>query len=320
MPTFIARTGLALAASLAVMLLDATAVAEVKGAERPAATTQGSAPARPVEVHIDRRANVGEHFPFSCAVTATAESERTAQGSPSRKTKAVQELLLDGQVEVLGVDAKGREQKISCVVTRCTCAQGDVKRDLVPAGSTLVVTKQNAEVTLDLKPGRLDADAAKLLTGLFWLDDARAPTDGEIFGTADVRHIAGDRWPVDTKALADYQRLDGINVDRSNVSGTARLAELTTIDGVGCAKIVMEFTSKHATGLAPGGLPADIEGTWARVLPVDPSRRALARSLRQTTKFSKSGTDQAGKPVVVHVTITTDAEMSFGPSPTAGSR
>src|SRR3712207_7549243 len=78
-------------------------------------------------------------------------------------TTLFRSIRLEGEVEVLAVNDKGRTTKVACRVRKCTLVSGEGERELIPAGRTVI-----AEGT-DRKSTRLNSSHANISYAVFCL-------------------------------------------------------------------------------------------------------------------------------------------------------
>src|SRR5262245_19131886 len=143
--------------------------------------------AQEYKVQMQRPTKEGQRFALSCRIQETHRVSATAPGryAPEQKTNFVAEL--DGLVEVLETNSKGRILKASCTISNCVRVEGQNKRELLPSETVVMASAEKGHSAFLVKGKPVGSESQKILAeGLQLIDDTATE---EIFGTDKPKKV-----------------------------------------------------------------------------------------------------------------------------------
>lgn len=246
---------------------------------------------RDYEIKLTRPETVGLRYTMTAEGALLRRTTLIVGGQSRRQPEEGLGVKLEGTVEVLAVNDKGRATKIACDVSRCVLVtSGEGEKELIPAGKTIIAEGAADETTFKLKDGQgeLPPGAAAALDLVISLEnDPDDSTDDEVFGTAQRQKVGGE-WPMDAERMARDAQNEGVKVKKESVSGAVKLAAVEAVDGAECLKLTGRVDAGDVEPPAPQevGLPETLKPAGGSIryrfvvlLPTDVSAGALSESI-----------------------------------------
>jgi hypothetical protein len=264
--------------------------------------------AKTYDVKLHRPSKVGDKVQFT-ASTSERQTVNATVGGQSRKQDEKFNAEASGVLEVLAVDSKGNETKITATIEKCVKVDGDKRTDLAPKGTVVIAERKDGQLSVTSKDPNeaLSDEAVRALKTLLPVDKSdSATTDDEIFGTNQKRKV-GESWAVNAEAVAKNLAAELPGVKKENISGQVKLQSVKTVNGVECLELAIEMTFKDLAPPMPAGMKVEKgEGkmTMIGTVPIDPSVALKAGDMRMEFTILSKGT--AGDPAQE---ITTEARM-----------
>jgi tetratricopeptide (TPR) repeat protein len=230
------------------------------------------------DIKFSRAGAVGSKY----QLTATVSDQTTMKDKDGKpmETPPLTRVELSGVVEVLEVDAKGAESKVSCTIAQCTRTVNERKTELIAAGKVIVAETAGGKLVFKIKdaplPAELQASLGRVLGAI--KDEGG---DDIMFGTSS-RQKEGATWNVTSEAMAaDLNKRGGMTVKAEDVSGTVSVTGTGKVDDIDCMNISGEVLVKQFTAPVPPGMDlksAELKAVFTRALPVNPTLKAAAET------------------------------------------
>jgi len=181
-------------------------------------------------VKFERPAKVGEKYSLSASGGMSIKSTVVEDQQVVESETVGYQVQFAAIVEVLEVDAKGREVKHAFTVEKFTKIEGSGLTELVPPGS-VIIADSNRETPYSLQDGLLSEQAQEALDVVIGVVEPGDPSDDEFFGTTETKQV-GESWAVNHTLIAKVLQLGGVSVKPENISGVAKIAGLEEIGGI----------------------------------------------------------------------------------------
>ena len=235
----------------------------------------GCAP-KPQTINLNPQITVGQKFSYSAD---TEHEERMDQIFASSKPTPpiykdnVWKVHLEGEAEVLLVNAKMGVQKVAFTVKSLTVSQNGIHMPRMPgAGATIIGERTGKFVVLIVDGKPASSDVTEAIGFVLPLDDDLVSRQ-EVFGT-DKPVQAGNSWSVNTSSLAVMLK-EELEMDSTNLGGVVKLDDckganadrIAMVSGSFSASIiipplpdVLTIDSATASGTLVGAFPASTGG------------------------------------------------------------
>lgn len=273
----------AVRAPVCLIALAATILAPALGAA-PAASPAGAAGPGAYAVRLTRPVKVGEKFAFSA--DATVVQTMTANMSGQTRTYQPRSISVhfEGTELIVAVSPRGEPTQAEYTVTQCTAREGKQQLTVIQPGRVVTVEAGKWKSKMDVDQGAFTIQDEMIVRSVLSLRNTEQASDDECFG-ADKPQKVGDAWPVRADALVrSYASAPGLKPKKPNVSGTIKLANVETVDGVPCVKVQGKAKVEHflppGTDLPDGSRVQDatFEYKFTKLLPVDPAGTCVSDS------------------------------------------
>ena len=253
-------------------------------------------------IQLLRPVEVGDRCNYNGqAVLAETVTVANASGVISRRIDGYA-VDLKAIREVLTVDDAGRATALSFEVVYCTKTRDNRMKEMVPRGALLTARFEDGEERFSVDGTPVDTETAEALSILIVLAD-EGPTIDEVFGTEDDQPVGG-RWPVRPAPAARSFANSGLTVKPEAVTGEVGLAEITSVGGRDCLKIVgaLGFSSvgvslPESLSLVGGTLDYRFESYYPLGMTGEPVRE-------QKEMVSNLTTREKARPEVEIVSVT----------------
>ena len=231
------------------------------------------------EVKIHRPDKAGMKFDVAITSALKREITTTIDGRATREPEEVFAVELKATAEIVEVDEKGRDLKVTYVIEKCVKSAGEKDEELLPKGTVITAAiGQNAKdtdySTADGK--KLTEEQKEAIDLVADLPPPNAALADELYGPKTAQKI-GASWSVNSSAMAEDLKRNEFIAKPDAISGTVKLNGLEKANGVQCLNITGDMKVAKAK-MKPSGdeksspiRNASIESTFSWLLPVDPS-------------------------------------------------
>jgi hypothetical protein len=261
----------------ASVLIAAVAMAAAAGMVRAADETY--------DVRIERPLKVGQTYGISTMDSVRSSQSAGTSNSPGTRTSNFRRVLMDADVQIDKVDAKGIETAATVTVKKLTLQAdtGNVPADQVPPravmdpGTVVTLTYDgNKRTFTSKKEGAITDDAVTALDRAF---QRMTLTDGA-YGPKGKKKV-GDTWSLNKDALV-VDRTNPNTIDPSLTIGVIKLKAARAIAGVNCLQVdvTMVTSGFPIQGLTP--TEASINTNFTLNLPVDTALPVYSWTYKQT--------------------------------------
>jgi hypothetical protein len=248
-------------------------------------------------IQLSRPKTVG----LKCQVTSqlTERQERTLTvGTRTQKKSQTNSVELVATAEVLEVETRGRATRASYRIEKCRRSSNGEETEMIPKDSVVIAAAGDRTTVFTYDDGRaLPEETATALGALISMYTGGADDD-EIFGTPS-RRKAGDSWPINAGAFKRNLEYMQPELKLDSISGTARLKQAKTIDGVECLEIAGELRMRPVPKEPPSGVkisPSEVTGHFSGFFPVDLQKQPVTGMQEMTMKSVLTGKVAPGQP------------------------
>jgi hypothetical protein len=268
-------------------------------------------------IRLTRPSKVGDRFRID-ARGSTREQERITVGDQVQKDDKDMSVHLVAAATILAVDSKADATKIEYLIESCQKNSAGKTEEVLPAGKK-VVAESNAEgetvFTVDGDPAL--KDISKALGVVISAHTPGAPSDDEIFGTSERKHV-GDTWSIHTETTAAYLSKAGLKVSPENLKGTVSLDAVKTVGAVKALALTAHLSAKGMTMDVPDFIQLEkssMTGEFSALVPVNPDVQShLPNKLTMQIVFRAKGQKpDTGSPVTIEETMDMSVENSYQP-------
>jgi hypothetical protein len=261
--------------------------------------------AEPRTLVIDRPVKVGDTFDISGISNYKMEVVWLANRREVPQEREAAELRGDGVMRVIAIDAAGRPTKISVTVQRLSYNDGDMVKELLPAGATIEVEHGEPEEKVTSPGVTFDERAARLIADLFPVSDPTFPRDSQMYETGKpVRE--GDAWDVKTQEFDAYFEKRGDVLDAKG-SGKVTFVTSNPNDPVPNDELKIELMVRgrikpnSETEATEGQFRAELLGkVWVPYNPTEQPHRMI-HQLRRKTIIEEKGVGRTELGTVIEV-------------------
>ncbi|HTL18289.1 MAG TPA: hypothetical protein VL793_13720 [Patescibacteria group bacterium] len=148
---------------------------------------------------------------------------------------------LEGTIEVLQVDERGLEKKLSCAIEKCVADLGSGKTELFKKGDVIVATAVNRKKSYTLNNAEVGREASSALEIVLSIHTSDLDDD-DVFGTSTPRKV-GETWPINSDAAVKDLNSSGAPFQIKQLKGQSRLRGIKTFGGRQCLDIGGTVTS-----------------------------------------------------------------------------
>ena len=231
----------------------------------------------PIKIHRPDKAGMK----FDVAITSALKREMTTtiDGRATRDPEEVFAVELKATAEIVEVDDKGRDLKVTYVIEKCVKSAGEKDEELLPKGTvvTAAIAENQKDTIYSIADGKkLTEEQKEALDLVADLPPPNAALVDELYGPKGAQKI-GDSWSVNSGAMADDLKRNDFQAKPDAIGGTVKLNGLEKANGVQCLNITGDMKVARAK-MKPSGdeksspiRNATIESSFSWLLPVDPS-------------------------------------------------
>jgi hypothetical protein len=217
--------------------------------------------------------------------------------------------LLEGEVETLAVDDKGKNSKLSVKVKKFTKLEDEGQKVLVPAGKEIIGELKDGKEVFTVEGEAVDPQAAKLLTEMMPLGSkSRKEVDeNEVFGLEKPRAV-GSEWDLSVAKIIDSMPADmPFEIVEDGSSGKMKLEKIGDYHGIKSYFLTgtIKLKVKNFQGMPPDLKvnKSNLEMSISGAVPVDESVPELAPSLKMTMEMAGSMKTPDGAVATIKVNV-----------------
>lgn len=230
------------------------------------------------EIRIHRPDKAGMKFDVAITSALKREITTTIDGRATRDPEEVFAIELKAVAEIIEVDEKGRDLKVTYVLEKCVKAAGEKDEEILPKGKviTAAIGPDGKQTVYTMADGKLTDEQKEALDLVADLPPPNAALADDLYGPKDPQKI-GASWSVNASAMAEDLKRHDYQAKPDAIGGTVKLNGLEKANGIQCLNITGEMKVARAKmkssneGNAVSIRNATIESTFSWLLPVDPS-------------------------------------------------
>jgi hypothetical protein len=151
---------------------------------------------------------------------------------------------LEGEVQVLDIDEKGRETKITCKIATFAMAIEKERKMLLEPGTVVVLETGERGSSASVDGWKTSPEVGQALGMVLPMSARRGPDDDEIFGPGKRKKV-GESWTANSDATMKRFKVAFPEANPKKVQGECRLVGVKEVGG-------KEFLEVSATIKAPG--------------------------------------------------------------------
>ena len=268
-------------------------------------------------IRLTRPSKVGDRLRID-AKGSRREQERITVGDQVQKDEKDMSVHLVAAATILAVDSKADATKIEYLIESCQKTASGKTEEVLPAGRK-VVAESNTEgetvFTVDGDPAL--EDISKALGVVISAHTPGTPSDDEIFGTSERKHV-GDTWSIHTETTAAYLSKTGLKVSPENLKGTVSLDAVKTVGAVKALALTAHLSAKGMVLDLPDFMQLEkssMTGEFTAFVPADPDvPNFLPSKITMQIVFRAKGQKpDTGSPVTIEETMDMSVENSYQP-------
>jgi len=230
------------------------------------------------DIRIHRPDKAGMKFDVAITSALKREVSTIADGRATHDPEEVFAIELKAVAEIVEVDDKGRDLKVTYIVEKCVKAAGDKDEEVLPKGKvfTASIGPDGKQTIYTAADGKLTEEQTQALDLVADLPPPNAALADELYGAKGPQKI-GATWSVSPEAMAEDLKRHEYLVKPDAISGTVKLNGLEKANGVQCLNITGDMKVAKAKMKASGdekAVPirsATIDSSFSWLLPVDPA-------------------------------------------------
>ena len=263
------------------------------------------------QIKLHRPMKLGDKFELSIVSTVKETTTTKSDGKQLDKEEAAYKVELTGELEVLGVDAKGRPLKLALTVSRGIVTEGD---DIVPflaRNEVLTAETSEGETQYSIDGEDLQQEYAEILRTILPTIHPEDLDEDQLYGSSKPRKT-GETWSVDADAVAKQIRRELSELKQVEVTGQVKLAGLETYEGRECLLLVGEQKLSNFKFAAPADgfqiSEGSAKGSFGILLPTDGITPSLHEIEKGSSRIVMQGVkdDTKGLEVILETTETTE--------------
>jgi hypothetical protein len=228
------------------------------------------------EIKIHRPDKAGMKFDVAITSALKREITTTVDGRATRDPEEVFAIELKAVAEIIEVDEKGRDLKVTYVIEKCVKAAGEKDEEILPRGKviTAAIGPDGKNTVYTAADGKLTDEQKEALDLVADLPPPNAALADDLYGPKGPQKI-GDSWSINSSGMAEDLKRHDYQVKPDSVSGTIKLNGLEKANGVQCLNITGDMKVAKAKmkssneGNAAAIRNATLESTFSWLLPVD---------------------------------------------------
>lgn len=248
------------------------------------------------EIKIHRPDKAGMKFDVAITSALKRELTTTIDGRATRDPEEVFAIELKATAEIIEVDDKGRDLKVTYVIEKCVKASGDKDEEILPKGKviTAAIGENGKDTVYTLTDGKITEEQKEALDLVADLPPPNAALADDLYGPKGAQKI-GASWSVTAGAMAEDLKRNDFVAKPDAISGTVKLNGLEKANGVQCLNLTGDMKVARAKmkpskeGNDTGIRNATIESSFSWLLPVDPSLNHVVAYGTVVSTYSMGG-------------------------------
>src|SRR5438445_2840318 len=199
------------------------------------------------EIRIHRPDKAGMKFDVAITSALKREVVTTIDAKPTKDPEEVIAIELKAVAEIVEVDDKGRDLKVTYVVEKCVRAAGEKDEEVLPKGKifTAAIAPDGKKTVYTAADGKLTDEQIEALDLVADLPPPNAALADELYGPKGPQKI-GASWSVNPSTMAEDLKRHEYQVKPDAISGTVKLNGLEKANGIQCLNITGEMKVTRA--------------------------------------------------------------------------
>src|SRR5438045_4513780 len=173
------------------------------------------------EIKIHRPDKAGMKFDVAITIALKREMTTTIEGRATRGPEEVFAVELKATAEIVEVDEKGRDLKVTYVIEKCVKAAGEKDEEILPKGKvfTASIGPDGQKTVYTAADGKLTDEQTEALDLVADLPPPNAALADELYGPKGPQKI-GATWSVNPEGMAEDLKRHEYQAKPDAISGT----------------------------------------------------------------------------------------------------
>jgi len=255
---------------------------------------------QPYEINAKRLMKAGEEFRMEGRVENHRIRKVTvSSGDQQPDLDMTTSLEYAMYVQVKKVE-DGAPTSVRCTITRLILNDGESKRSMIGAPPDVTAIRdENGNTKIEKVSGTASNEVLAALYDVIKLEPRTVQAEDLVTST-QPRNV-GDSWAVDPKMAAQLLGEEHLDVQPSQVTAKAKLISVEKDNGDAKLTVGLDVSASHVNlaGVLPDFMhltQTSCEAHWKIVVPMDPSKPILGRTVARSVKYKGTGT-QSGVTV-----------------------
>jgi hypothetical protein len=248
------------------------------------------------DIRIHRPDKAGMKFDVAITSALKREVTTTIDGRATREPEEVFAIELKATAEIVEVDDKGRDLKVTYVIEKCVKSAGEKDEEILAKGKviTAAIGEDGKQTVYTLADGQLNEAQKEALDLVADLPPPNAALADELYGPKGPQKI-GASWSVNSAALAEDLKRNDFQAKPDAISGSMKLNGLEKANGIQCLNITGDMKVARAKmnskneGNAVAIKNATIDSNFSWLLPVDPALNHVVAYGTVVSTYSMGG-------------------------------
>lgn len=256
--------------------------------------------AQPYAINAKRPLNVGDQFRTEGRVENHRIRKVTVSaGEPQPDLDMTTSLDYAMYVQVQEVE-DGAPTRVLCTITRLILDDGQNKRSMIGAPPDVsAIRDDNGNTKIEVASGTASSEVVAALYDVIKLEPRTIQAEDLVTST-QPRNV-GDTWAVDPKVAAKLLGEEHLDVQPGEVTAQSKLISVEKENGDTKLTVGLDVSADHVklAGVLPDFMhltQTSCEAHWKIVVPMDPSKPILGRTVARSVKYKGTGT-QSGVTV-----------------------
>jgi hypothetical protein len=247
------------------------------------------------EVNLERQASVGQVLQLQGELHATIKTyvyQGTHEMLLDKTTKDLEYMV---EATVLEVDDLGDPSALSVVIRKWRYRLNGTTAAKLPAGITIKATRDGDETKYEAEGIVFTPDVIEVLDEVFDVDP-NAVSDQEAMGPSKRVKIR-ESWEINRELCATQAQESDLDIRAENVTGTGKLMDVKTEDGVECATVQIDIKVDKFMPPMPAVANATLlNGTMNMSMTGDVPMDETLPEPKMTGRFGADATLEADTP------------------------
>ena len=252
------------------------------------------------ELVMHRKCTVGQRFALTGKAAIENVTTISANNRLVKEDKLTATCTVAGEVEILALTANGKIASMKLKVARCEGKENGEAAEIFKAGDVIESKNDGVKRAVLVNGGKATLTQMELATTLLPVGKEGSATDDEIFGPARKIKV-GDEWPLNGAVAAKDAVGAGLTgIKPEDITGTAKLREISEKDGQKCLHVILLMSMKGSGMALPEAPPQikvktmDFQLYGDGHFPVDAGSLSYNDKVAQTMDLSAGGDLEEG--------------------------